>query len=168
MNTMAARFKPTRLSRFRAVVMLEFAIILPLVLFMLLLSIDFARMTLTASAVNEITFSTARKIAQQGGSVSTTEANDIYQAYLEQGKNSGAIVFSGTQSGDPGVASFTVQPSNGTLCQSGTDYVTVTVDYNFRWLTPTVGAFSNWLSGTGPGGYNMRSVASARCEIVPG
>lgn len=152
----------------RAVVMLEFAMILPLILFILILAIDFARMTLTASAVNEITFSTARKIAQQGGAVNADEANIIYQQYLSQGQTSGAVIFSGTQSGDPGTASFSVQPSNGILCQSGSDYVTVTVDYEFRWLTPMVGGFSNWLAGTGNDGYNMKSTASARCEIVPG
>lgn len=151
-----------RPGRRRALQFIELVFIFPIMLFFLLLSVDLARMTLTASVLNDISYSAARWSAQRGG-VSVAQMNDYVANEINQNQLSRALygTSSVSVSGDyqKGVCAPPVSPSS---------FTTVTISYNYEWMAPLMDRVSDIIASGASDApdFRLASSSSSRCEVI--
>jgi Flp pilus assembly protein TadG len=145
----------------RATSMLEFVIILPLFLLLIVFIVDVARVLMVNNAVTTATYRAARDAAIRGGTDVYCGAERCYQRTFDQ-----------ALSEVPGGSAATVDPAgprvvSGARCTSGSvtladSVVTLETTYSLSLLTPGLAT----LLGTGSGGWEGISVSAvARCEV---
>lgn len=158
------------IARRRGAAFLEFVLVLPFLLGVLLLTLDVGRLVLAQASLQDATSAAARagaRVGYAGGAPSqncSAGASSVDIAYrtfctAAQGMPTGPIL------------SFTInEPLDltplGATCTSsiGSQYVRVTATSDFRPLTPGLALFS----GSAEGGLRRMDIAStsvARCEI---
>ncbi|MGZ4639143.1 MAG: TadE family protein [Actinomycetes bacterium] len=152
----------------RAATMIEFALVLPIFLFLMLLTVDMGLLMLTSGAMNDTAFSAARAGAEAGG------------AGLEHGALA-CPVDGHCQSGisydtaEEGLAQMPLGPSSyaydhstftvesGALCTAGgpDTFVTVKMHYRVHTFTPGLSAL---LGINGDSDWPLTATGVARCE----
>jgi Flp pilus assembly protein TadG len=146
--------------RSRGTQLLEFAIALPLFLFILMFSLDLGRLVFTSGLVHDAAFTSARAGAQLGAA-GDGSSGASRRAFDEVISNYGW---------DENDAAFAVE--TGRTCtkaiNSDDNFVTVRADYKMNFLTPglyeAVGMVSDSL--TKDGHFMIEAVGIARCEIT--
>lgn len=162
----------------RAATMIEFALVFPIFIFMIVFSIDMGLMMLTAGSMSDTAFSAARAGAQSGGgaynpvtrstecdTACTPSSNTVTRQVVEDAE---AVFPLGS------VRSFNVTDtrvtSGGRCSDSGPNsFVRVELPYRISFLTPGLTAMVAVADGSSPEQYegtNMRAVGVARCEIT--
>lgn len=156
--------RPSRRSRKgRAAIMLEFALLFPLSLFLILFSIDMGRYTFYQGAVADSTYAAARAGAQFGdaGTASVGPAATAFERSVQ------AV---------PGLANGTERMQvNGSrrTCTVNQPYIEVTGTVTYDFITPFLGALLS-IGDSTPGdnsvdarnGLPMRTTALVPCEVV--
>lgn len=144
-------------SRRRGAEMLEFAILFPFFLFMILFTIDMGHVVLVTGQVQDAGASAARYGAQLGGAGTRSQT-----------------VFTDTIDRTPGLqaskSSMTVE--SGSICaRTGPNtFVALRATYDVPLIAPGLGALLNLTVGNdGPSGtWRTTANAVSRCEIVVG
>jgi Flp pilus assembly protein TadG len=151
-----ARLRGVRTRHRRASQLLEFAIVLPFFMLMLVLVVDMGRLVLVRSALHDAAYTSARAAAQVGG----TDLN---------GQRISQQIFYDEVQASPlldttKVRTFTAGPAR---CSTATRMVTVRSTYQFDFLTP--GLYSLISAGAGQtaaGGWTVDTVGVGRCEVI--
>lgn len=159
-RTLARNARVTSRRR-RGAQMLEFAIVLPIVLFMLTFMLDMGRMVLISGVLQDATQVAARSGAQVGGAGSPTTgpAREALDQSLDD---------------YPGVEAETTHSfviESGERCRTtGTNrHVAIQVNYPVDFITPGLTMFLNMMDGEDrapEGAWLLRATAVSRCEIV--
>ena len=166
--------------RARGATMLEFVLILPLMLFTILFTVDMGRVILVNGAMHDAAYSAARAGAQVGGGgLHYQSGNNVCQNNTVCPEGSGAVArraFNAAVEVMPGATMSELAPTvrvvTGSVCSAspvhaGNAYVTVSATYSTRLLTP---GLAQALAITGgdiqSGRWQSEVVAVARCEIV--
>jgi hypothetical protein len=167
-----------RTARRRAATFIEFTLILPIFLFMMLFSIDMGSLMLMSGAMNDTTFSTARAASQVGGAGYNTSTGVLVCT-------DGSLCNDSTAAGaykdgieqipfDKSLFDFSsMRIVSGAACTPSGDgaYVRVQADYTVRLITPGLSAMLSAINGGKEDhselrdGYNLRSTGVSRCEI---
>lgn len=138
----------------RGAQMLEFVLILPFFLLLMVAAIDMGRLVLTQTALHDAAYTASRTGAQLGG------AN-------VGGNNIAANVFYETVAATPGLelSRTTLTYTGPALCQafSSARFVRVDATYNFQFLTPGLYSLLNVSAG---GNWTVRATGVSRCEVV--
>jgi Flp pilus assembly protein TadG len=150
-----------RRRRTRGAQLLEFAITLPLFLFMLMFSLDLGRMVFMSGLIHDAAFTSARAGAQIGGAGSATTGASR-KAFNEVVSNYG---WKGTDA--------TYKVVSGATCakaaNSADNFVAVDVSYKVFFITPGLNSLLGVLRG-GPtasdGSWTLKATGLARCEIT--
>lgn len=150
-----------RTRRSRGAQLLEFAITLPIFLFMLLFSLDMGRMVFLSGVVHDAAFTSARAGAQVGAA-GTNASGASRTAFYEA-----VDAIPGSKNED---ATFQVVSSNE-CTSSGRDedtFVEVRVSYKVRFITPGLNSMLGVMSDrdNGDGSWTLPATGVARCEIV--
>ncbi len=154
----------TRRNRRRGVEMLEFAILLPIFIFILMFTIDMGNVIFLSGTLHDAVFVAARSGAQVGaGCYNDPVGGDC------AGPSRNA--FNQALAGIPGVRqsyvnSFAV--TEGATCTNvpGGNYVVVRASYRVHFITP--GLFSLINVATAGHGWSLSATGVARCEVVRG
>lgn len=143
-----------RRTRRRGAQMLEFVLILPFFLLLMVASIDMGRLVLTQTTLHDAAYTASRTAAQLGG------AN-------VGGNNIASTVFYETVAATPGLelGRTSLLFTGPALCQafSSARFVRVDAAYNFQFLTPGLYSLVNVAAG---GNWTVRATGVSRCEIV--
>lgn len=142
----------------RGVQFIEFALILPAMLYLLLFSIDMGRMVFLSGIVHDGVFYAAREGAIAGG------AGDS-----ESGPSRFAFDSAVTRAPGTGLSVIDFQVLEGTTCtQSGSSYVRVRGTVRASFITPGLRQLLNASAGlAGNGGrWDLTAVGISRCEIA--
>lgn len=154
-----------RTAKKRAVSMLEFTLLLPMMLFLVAFVVDIGRLMMVSNAMTDVTYRTARAGAVAGG-------GDV----VVNGQTVTKEAFGTALAEIPGAnQAFNIKGPNietGSFCKSTGDdrYVKVSTDYSVTLLTPGLGGLLS-LAGGGDGGvlpgtFNMNATSVSRCEVV--
>ena len=154
---------------------LEFAIIMPFIMFFLVLSIDLGFAVLTYGSLQDATYSASRAGAQAGGanqSTNPTEVTGISAAVLGESVIQNPMLGRAlpVQGSNPpqGVVGYEVV--SGAKCTDGNEnrYVKINTFYTPRLITPGLASiFAMANSGQdGPDSWYMSAAAVSRCEVV--
>jgi hypothetical protein len=146
-----------RRPRRRGTVFLEFAMIMPLFLFLVLFSIDMGRMVLVAGAMNDAAYVSARSGAQLGGAGSPVDGPS--RRAFDRAVQS--IPGAGADNVD-----FLIIDGSCTTSQS---YITIEASQNVRFITPGLTSLLGMWDGDGRGateGWELSARGSVLCEIV--
>ncbi len=143
----------------RGVVMLEFAMILPALVFTLLFTVDMGRMVLLQSALQDATQQAARAGAQVGGAGNGSTGTS-------------RVAFNGAIDAAPGmtrsrVSSFVV--NDGFRCRVGESYVEVTTRYRADFVTPGLTSVLGIFAGEDrdpASDWTLEATSVARCEVA--
>lgn len=146
--------RPAAARRRRGAQMIEFALTLPLFIFLICFSLDAGRMILTQGALTDAAHQAARAGAQVGG-------GDV------GGRRDSRVAFYDAVRSMPGgdtanISGFTATPD----CSSG--YVTVRGTYDVKFITPGLTAILSMADGRArdrEGAWRLEASAVARCEI---
>lgn len=169
-----------RRARRRGATMLEFVLIVPLLMFTILFTVDMGRVILVNGGMHDAAYSAARAGAQVGGGgLHYQSGKNVCQNGTVCAEGSGAVArraFNSAASTLPGAQlselAPTVRITTGSVCSAnpvhaGNAYVTVQATYSTKLLTP---GLAQALSITGgdiqSGRWQSEVVAVARCEIV--
>ena len=145
----------------KGVELIEFAIALPAILFILLFAIDMGQNIFIAGSLQDAAYISARTGAQVGGACigsagcSTSASHNVF--YQSIGAIPGAV---------PSSATWSV--TTGATCTlSATDpanaYVTITATYPEKLVTPGLATALSIFTGAAP---KVTAVGIARCEVV--
>jgi Flp pilus assembly protein TadG len=155
-----SRDRGLRRSR-KGVEIIEFAFVLPAILFILLFAIDMGRNIFVAGSLQDAAYISARTGAQVGGACvgspgcNTSAAHNVF--YQSLGAIPGAV---------PASAVWKVT-SGGTCTLAAADptnsYVTITVTYPEKLVTPGLATALQIVTGGSP---KVTAVGIARCEVV--
>lgn len=161
----------------RGATMLEFALVLPIFMFMLLFAIDMGHLVLMSGAMQDATFSAARTGAQVGGGGINARGTGSVVCANNQPCRSGSTYTSLTDTAAqiPGFGDLGhlkgMKVNTGAVCLEGAnDHVQVTATYETRLLTPGLGVMLNMMSNGGSDDrwdtWTLSSTAIARCEVI--
>lgn len=145
----------------RAAVLIEFAFVLPIFLFLIIFSIDVGQLLLLKGAFQDATYAAARAGAQSGepGRVGSGDSQQQFDRVKSQ---------------IPGIsldkASVTAVSPERCRNNVGADQVRVSTLYKADLATPGLTALLNLISGKGGDAtdptFNLEQTAVARCEIT--
>jgi uncharacterized membrane protein len=159
--------KATRRTRKRrGSVMIEFALLLPLFLFLILFSVDAGLMFLVKSELQDATQQAVRAGAQVGGA-GLLCSDPGKTAFTTSVNGSVTLKAAGFEGGDP-CSGISFDASICTDTPSGM-YVSATTTYSHHLITPGLGSLLELATGTSnnlPGQFTMTANSSARCEVV--
>jgi Flp pilus assembly protein TadG len=136
----------------KGVELIEFAIVMPLLIFIILFSIDMGRNIFVAGTLQDAVYISARTGAQVGGAnIGGTPHAAFNSAFANiPGAASGSVTWTVT--------------SGGTCTLSGANtYVIITATYPEQFVTPGLGAALSVVTGAPP---HITAVGVARCEVV--
>jgi Flp pilus assembly protein TadG len=145
----------------RGATLLEFAMVLPLILVLIMFAVDMGRMAMLSGALADATGVAARRAAQYGaaGNPTTGPARQAFdqQIVLVPGLSQG-VDAAGTQA-------FTVEvtSTSGQICTVDKPYVRITGRADVRFITPGVYTMLSAFKGDG---LMLRYTAVARCEVA--
>lgn len=148
--------RPAQRRRRRGTVMLEFALLLPLFMFLVLFTVDVGRLTFYMGALNDATYLSARAASQYG---STGPANSGISA----------TAFRRAIEAVPGMAngSERIQIVGTGVCTDATSFIDIDGTYRYRFLTPGLSELARLSSQYDTrSGWQISASASVRCEIV--
>lgn len=160
--------------RGRAATMLEFTLVLPMFVFMMLFTVDMGTLMLASGAMNDAAFSSARAGAQAGGagfvpgedrSLCPSNGNCGGGASFDSAVESYDMIPLG-DAVDFDSADFRVE--SGATCVAGTvdSYVTVKMPYTVELMTPGLEAITGIGTGADAAGkFTLVASGVARCEI---
>lgn len=170
------RIVTTSRRRPRAAQFIEFALVLPAFMFLLMFVVDMSVITLVNSGMQEATYNAARFAAQRGGtSVGSTApcANNaicatgpVYNRFVETVRST--PLASSVQAG-----SLNLTVVSGAVCSATSGsvddtFVTLRSAYSINLITPGLSAIMKLLNSNStqelPGSFT--STAVARCEVV--
>jgi Flp pilus assembly protein TadG len=148
----------------RGTVLLEFMLILPFFLFLILFTVDMGRLVLVSGALSDATYVGTRAVAQYGfiGDVAQDQGGAAFNEAIE------AYNLFGDSPSD--TVTFTIDNTNG--CRTGgsgaTAYVEATGTAAIRFITPGLGALLGAVGGGGSsdGNFEVTEQAVLRCEIT--
>lgn len=157
----------TRTRRSKASVMLEFALILPLALAIMLFTVDMGRLVLLSTGLHDSAAVAARAGARQG-LVGTDSSGPAFNAFTEASQ----VV--------PGLATSTFEvnsprtiPAGGGgnfWCTPNDQYVRVTGKADISFITPGLGALLSMVGSVDPSSVpssvSISSTGVARCEVI--
>lgn len=167
--------------RRRGATMMEFVLILPVLLFVTLFTIDMGNVILTNGAMQDAAYSAARSGAQLGGGGLDPATGKITCALNTQCRNGVAYdSFASTMQYVPGHSNQVFTEPRMTLvagakCSAGNyqtsstpnNHVIVKVTYKQKMLTPGLTWLMQWTgSSVDSGVWNMSVTAVSRCEVV--
>lgn len=170
-----------RRRRSRAATMMEFVLILPLMLFVVLFTVDMGNVILVNGAMQDAAYSAARAGAQVGGGSLTPDGRyPCGQGASGTSCTQGASyeAFRSSVANVPGYTSkqlsaVSMQIATGGRCAANAtaarsdNHVTIRVAYNQKLLTPGLSVLMDWSgSDMEDGAWKMAAVASSRCEVV--
>jgi len=142
----------------KGVEMIEFAIVLPALIFMLLFSVDMGRNIFVGGQLQDAASISARDAAQVGGAaVGSTAYTTFYDALSSI---PGVTPSEGTWTVIDG--QYCGLPSGNTNT-SPSEYVVIKVTYPEKTITPGLGAILRFFTGSSP---QLVAVGVARCEVV--
>lgn len=178
------------MKRRRASVMLEFALVLPFMLFLLAFTIDMGRMVYAAHAAQQAVSETARQSAVFGAigiggdhasAVPASRATAVGACNADRGScKMGLFALHTALTDTPGgqmlqnwqmVVTDDVQNGFGPVCSAATPTIRVQLAYDIDWLTPGMTGLLNLVgTGSAPASdslptQHMTSTATARCEV---
>jgi hypothetical protein len=136
--------------------MLEFVIILPIFLLLIVFIVDVSRLLMVNNAVSTATYRAAREAAIRGGADVLCVQERCFVGTFNQTLNEvpGGSVANITQG--------SLKASSGNRCSVSDRVVTVEVSYSLNLLTPGLAT----VLGVGSGGWEGVSVSAvARCEV---
>lgn len=146
----------------RAAELIEFAILLPIFLYMIIFAIDMGNMVMMSGIVHDAAFVGAQAGAQLGGG--------------SQGDSAATSAARGALALVPGVTasrvSATIYDGYGNCNSSGNangTYIELKVTYPAQFITPGLGALMSIISRSGNnenGAWSLSAVGVARCEIA--
>lgn len=148
--------------------MLEFIIILPMFLFLIVFMVDMGRVIMVATAVQEATYRSARASAIAGGAdLLVTDS----QGGL--GSVSDAAFFQALEEtpGGRSAENISLSTVSGGRCEQSepNNFVTIQATYDVKFLTPGMGGLLR-LAGGGTTelgtSYSLQAVSVSRCEVV--
>lgn len=167
--------------RSRAATMMEFVLILPLMLFVILFTVDMGNVILVNGAMQDTAYSSARAGAQVGGGSLTPDGRypcGVTNSGTSCNQGASYTAFRSAVANVPGYTSkqltdVKMQIVTGGKCTAtGTsarsdNHVTIKVAYKQKLLTPGLSLLMDWSgSDIDNGAWNMSVVASSRCEVV--
>jgi Flp pilus assembly protein TadG len=147
--------------------MLEFAIVLPLMMFLLTLMVDVGRLFMVSYAMQDATYRSARASAVAGGAAARTPTGgEVYRDAFYQALDE--IPGSDQVEGTPNPVVVT-----GQFCSTlapNDQFVTVSSTYDVRLITPGLGTLLN-LAGGNTSAFlsstvSLTSASLSRCEVV--
>lgn len=162
--------------------MLEFAFVLPILMFVLLFIVDMGHLMLMSGAMQDATFSAARTGAQVGGAA--IDANGTGRIVCGGDGANGNPCRAGstyrslldTAQQIPGYGSLgsmrEMTVVHGAVCRDdGTnDHVELRTTYRTSLVTPGLGAMLNLMSpganSSADGEWTLSATAVARCEVI--
>lgn len=170
----------------RATTMLEFAIVLPIFLFMMLFTIDMGTVILISGSVNDVTYSAARAGSQSGGAGVAVASGSVTYVCSDAGSTnrtcnrgrSYQVLESGIDAipfGGSGDSRLFSKPSmtivSGSRCQNASTMVVIRSDYTVNMITPGLNSMMNIIGGRDDSnfpekGWRLSTTGVARCEIV--
>lgn len=138
--------------RRRGTALLEFVMILPIFVFMILMSVDLGRMMLNYGAVSDASYIAARAGAQYGTA-------------SPAGRPGSKAAFANALAGMPGIneAEASLRIINGN-CGSEVSYIVVEGSYPVKPFTPGLSAMLGVLNGTES--FTLKTRAAVLCEVV--
>lgn len=136
--------------------MIEFALLLPIFILMMVLTFDFGRMVLTNVTLHNAAYTAARAGAQIGGA-SVGGQQISRDAFVDTVDRDPVLRMEFLAANSPRIVT-------GQSCTAlgANRYVTVEAQYRFTFLTPGLNALLD-ITGTP---FNLRTSAVARCEVV--
>lgn len=161
--------------------MLEFALILPIFMFMLLFTIDMGHLILMSSAMQDATYAAATTGAQVGGAGIDTSGSGMLVCNNGTTCRAGSTYRSLTSSASqiPGYGKLGSLDSStpmvivhGATCVDDgvNDHVVIRTKYSTSLLTPGLGALLKMMSGSSNGvsdnGWVLTSTAAVRCQVI--
>lgn len=148
--------------RRRGAELIEFALLMPLFLYMIIFSIDMGQMVLLSGVVHDDAFVGARASAELGGGTTGTAAAQ------KAVKDSLSLVPTVNAS----QATVTVPDQYSTCNTSGQPsgtYIQVNVSYPAQFITPGLSSLMSLMnpsSNDSSGAWTLKATGVARCEIV--
>lgn len=158
-----------RKGRSRATVMLEFALILPVALAIMLFAVDMGRLVLLSTGLHDATAVSARAGARQGY-IGTSTKGPVKDAFAEASK-----VVPGLETSITGLiiqsprTTFSSGARTGAWCTQSDIMVKVTANADIQFITPGLGSLLTMMTGNDsklPGAVNISSTGVARCEVA--
>jgi Flp pilus assembly protein TadG len=164
-HMLSAHHRRTRRTRRRGVTLIEFAFVLPILLFLMAFMVDMGRLLMVSHAMQEATYRSARAGAIAGGANISAGAN---QSVSREAFDRALSEIPGADqvSGPP-----TLLVDSGGLCtkEGQNQFVTVSTTYNVRLLTPGLGTLLTIAGGDGAqvsASYNLKATSLSRCEVL--
>jgi len=161
---------PTRLRnhqaprRRRGTQFIEFAILLPVFLVMLMLIVGMGEVVLTQAGLQDALQQVARTGAQQGGLGAGCVTGGVCDASSSAATELANQV-SAIPGGDPTkLSAISVTAGGGSECSVNSPYVTVSVTYSQGLSVPGVTQLLNFIAPT----WTLHASATARCEVSGG
>lgn len=157
----------------RAVELLEFTFVFPLILFMAMFIIDMGRLGLTYGALNDAAYTGARAgaaIGLTGGNRTHTCAGPTASSVVAEAFCESITAIPGV--GDPATVSITgiPQPRTGNCTRDGDNsYVVVSTAADVDLFTPGLEQALVFTGGTDSGiedTFRLTTTATVRCEVV--
>ena len=149
----------------RGVELLEFALIIPFLFFLVCFSIDMGNMVFLSGLIHDAAFVSARTGAQFG-EAGTSATGPGGQGATGPSYNAFANAAASLPGGLSEVQSYTVvspTTANGDCASSGTNqYVTVRVSFHMNFITPGLYTMLSLYSS----GFTLNATGVARCEVV--
>lgn len=153
----------------RASVMLEFALIFPVALAIMLFAVDMGRLVLLNTGLHDATAVAARAGARQGF-VGTDTSGPSYTAFQEAvdvlpGLSDSVSSFSIVNP----TTNFSGSDRSGRWCTQTDLYVRVRAQADIQFITPGLGSILTAVGGGSsnlPGGVTITSTGVARCEVA--
>jgi Flp pilus assembly protein TadG len=138
--------------------MIEFAMVLPLFLFILLFTVDMGRMVLLQAALQDATQQAARSGAQVGGA--------------NKNGNKSQTTFNEAVSNAPGMTTSRISEFSvlaGSSCTAFQPNVTIRTAYQADFVTPGLSTLLGVFTGDERGpeaDWTLRATSVARCEVL--
>jgi Flp pilus assembly protein TadG len=153
--------------RRRAVSILEFAIVLPIFLFLVFFMVDAARLLMVNNAMQEATYRAARASAIVG---TTAVAQKAFDDAVAEIPGASAVTEGSARLTTNGVCPLVAPLTGGGLAPvTAEQYVSVQSTYSVTVLTPGLGVLLSFVGGDGialTSDFPMRSTAVSRCEVA--
>lgn len=165
----------------RAATMMEFVLILPLMIFVVLFTVDMGNVILVNGAMQDAAYSAARAGAQVGGGSLTPQGTypcGTTQTSTTCRQGASWSAFSSALKAIPGHTSNQITDARMQIVTGGRcaarattarsdNHVTVKVAYNQKLVTPALSTLMSW-SGANidKGAWKISVTASSRCEVV--
>ena len=147
--------------RRRGTQFIEFAILLPVFLVMLLLIVGMGELVLTQAGLQDALQQVARTGAQQGGLGSDCPTGGVCSSSSAAADELSTQV-SAMPGGDPTkLSAISVSAGGGSDCSASSPYFTVSVDYSSGLSIPGITALIGLVAPT----WTLHASATARCEV---